>query len=120
MLCQTYKIHFSSVFVEEGDGPVPEFITDFTTILEEINVSDADMLKVLNSLKTSKSPGPDTIHPRILKELSSELAPPLRMLFTKTFNDGKLPDAWKEAEGRSNLFLRRVERIPRVTTDQLV
>lgn len=89
---------FSSVFVEEGDGPVPEFTTDFTTILEDINVSDADMLKVLNSLKTSKSPGPDTIHPRILKELSSELAPPLRMLFTKTFNDGKLPDSWKEAE----------------------
>ena len=56
------------------------------------------MLKVLNSLKTCKSPGPDTIHPRLLKELVRELAPPLRMLFQKTLDEGILPDAWKEAE----------------------
>ena len=55
------------------------------------------MLKVLNSLKTSKSPGPDAIHPRILIELATELAPPLRMLFQRTLDDGKIPDDWKEA-----------------------
>lgn len=88
---------FSSVFVEEGDGPVPEFKTDFKNELTLDTVTDADMLKVLNSLKTSKSPGPDAIHPRLLRELATELAPPLRMLFQRTLDDGKIPDDWKEA-----------------------
>ena len=56
--------------------------------------------QALKSLKPNKSPGPDGIHPRILKELSDELAYPLRLLFEKTISCGKLPDAWKTAEVR--------------------
>ena len=89
---------FSSVFVEEGDGPVPEFETDFKEELNSVKVTNDDMLKILNQLKTCKSPGPDTIHPRLLKELAIELAPPLTLLFQRTFEEGTLPDAWKEAE----------------------
>ena len=89
---------FSSVFVEEGDGPVPEFTTDFNNVLSDLIITDEDMLKVLSKLNSSKSPGPDAIHPRILKELQEQLSHPLKLLFMKTIKDGKLPDSWKEAE----------------------
>ena len=58
------------------------------------------MYKVLNSLKINKSPGPDDIHPKILRELSRELSAPLKTLFDRTLNDGRLLSSWKEAEVR--------------------
>ena len=58
------------------------------------------MSRALKNLNHAKSPGPDEIHPRILKELANELAKPLTILFQKIIKDGKLPDKWKEAEVR--------------------
>ena len=58
------------------------------------------MKNALKNLNPNKSPGPDAIHPRVLRELASELAYPLRLLLEKTLRDGKLPDAWKTAEVR--------------------
>ena len=89
---------FSSVFVEEGDEPIPDFKSNFKNELNFINITENDMLNVLNNLNISKSPGPDQIHPRILKELSKELSKPLLMLFNKTIQDGVLPKSWKDAE----------------------
>ena len=89
---------FSSVFVDEGDGPIPTFSSDFKTELNSISITDEEMFKALNKLNTSKSPGPDKLHPRILKELAHQLSHPLRLLFDKTLQDGTLPDSWKVAE----------------------
>ena len=63
-------------------------------------MTEPDIEKALKSLKTCKSPGPDGIHPRILKELSVELSNPLKKLFDKTMSCGKLPAQWKIAEVR--------------------
>jgi hypothetical protein len=38
------------------------------------------MVKALLKLKVNKSPGPDQISPRVLKELANELALPLTIL----------------------------------------
>ena len=50
--------------------------------------------------KTDKSPGPDGLHPRVLRELSEVIAYPLKIILDKTFADGKLPTKWKTAEVR--------------------
>ena len=89
---------FSSVFVSEGDDPLPDFQASFQTELTNITISDNDMLNILNKLNVSKSPGPDSIHPRLIKELSCELAHPLCLLFNKTMREGIIPDSWKDAE----------------------
>ena len=54
---------------------------------------------VIKKIETdpSKSPGPDGMHSRVLKELAEELAEPLAMIFTKSIEESKLPDTWKEA-----------------------
>nr|VZI19250.1 unnamed protein product [Spirometra erinaceieuropaei] len=55
------------------------------------------ILTELLRLKESKSPGPDEIPAKILKELAGELSKPLSMLFHTSFETGYLPPDWKSA-----------------------
>ena len=76
---------FSSIFVDEGYSPVPEFTSEFSSELKNVNITEDEMYKLLYKLNTSKAPGPDTIHPKIIKECSRELAHSLRLSFLKTW-----------------------------------
>ena len=49
-------------------------------------------------LKISKAPGPDQLHPRLLKELSEEISPPLETIFNQSLKQGCLPKIWKIGE----------------------
>ena len=66
-------------------------------------------------LKYNKSPGPDGIHPRILKELSEYLLVPLRILFTRSLSEGVLPKSWKIShvipifKGRKNVMCFKLQ-----------
>ena len=53
-------------------------------------ISEEIILKKLNNLNVTKSPGPDNIHPRILYELRHEIATPLEILFETSYNLGQL------------------------------
>ncbi|VDL98320.1 unnamed protein product, partial [Schistocephalus solidus] len=48
-------------------------------------------------LKEAHSPGPDAISAKLLKELASEMAKPLALLFQASFATGCLPSEWKTA-----------------------
>ena len=54
-------------------------------------------MKLLQALNISKAAGPDGIRPRVLKELSSELAPIFTLLFQASIHQQSLPDIWKHA-----------------------
>ena len=45
----------------------------------------------------SKSPGPDHIPTRLLKLLAVEIAPCLKLLFSGSLHQGKVPLEWKKA-----------------------
>ena len=49
-------------------------------------------------LKISKAPGPDQLHPRLLKELSEEISLPLEIIFNQSLKQGCLPKIWKVGE----------------------
>ena len=53
--------------------------------------------RMLTKLQPEKSPGPDGIHPRVLKECANILAMPLPAVFKSSLKEGRLPQAWKEA-----------------------
>nr|VZI05818.1 unnamed protein product [Spirometra erinaceieuropaei] len=55
------------------------------------------ILTELLRLEESKSPGPDEIPAKILKELAGEFSRPLSMLFHTSFETGYLPPDWKSA-----------------------
>ena len=95
---EVLSLFFGSIFTEEGNGPIPQFGPRDVTQLNELKVSEEDIAKKLKSLNISKSPGPDNVHPRVLKELAEELAIPLKLLLDKTLKERKIPDKWKEAE----------------------
>jgi hypothetical protein len=79
--------YFSSVYTkEEGTHE---------NIMPPIVITESMVLEKLTKLKTEKSPGPDSIHPRVLKELKNELYKPLTILFNNSITAGKLPDDWK-------------------------
>ncbi|XP_042227379.1 uncharacterized protein LOC121869880 [Homarus americanus] len=40
------------------------------------------------------SPGPDGLHPRVIKEMMEELLQPLRILFESSFQEGNIPEDW--------------------------
>ena len=91
---------FSSVFVDEGDSPIPSFDSVFDGNISNINISTEDMTNRLKSLKVGKSPGPDGIHPKLLFESAGQLAYPFKMLFDATMKSGRIPSKWKVAEVR--------------------
>ena len=70
--------------------------TNVQEILSDIDFSSDDIMKILSNLKADKSPGPDKIHPSVLKECADVLAYPLYLLFRKSLNEGSLPQDWKD------------------------
>jgi hypothetical protein len=65
------------------------------------------VFKKLKNLKVDKSPGPDGLHPKVLKEMAGILDLPLTMLFNKSLETNILPREWKQADVIS-LFKRAV------------
>ena len=63
----------------------------------EIFIAERGVFKLLQALNISKAAGPDGLRPRVLKELSSELAPILTLLFQASLHQQSLPDIWKHA-----------------------
>ena len=55
------------------------------------------MKEQLDSLNTSKSPGPDEIHPKLQFELRDILTQVLTKIFNKSLDETKLPEDWKLA-----------------------
>ena len=48
----------------------------------------------LRSLNPSSAPGPDEVHPRVLREARRELCRPLTLLFRKSLDSGTVPLDW--------------------------
>ena len=56
------------------------------TPLDGIIVTAAEVNDKLRKLKSDKSPGPDAIHPKILREASKEISPALAIIQHGTSN----------------------------------
>lgn len=66
-----------------------------TQPLVEIDIEEDEVLQLLMNLKTDKSPGPDNVHPKVLRECAEEFVKPLHMLFKQSMIEGDLPQDWK-------------------------
>jgi hypothetical protein len=60
--------YFSSVYTCENVDflPEPQLINIENEILETIIVTTSDLVRVFDKLGTDKSPGPDTLLPKVL------------------------------------------------------
>ncbi|KAL8614561.1 hypothetical protein ACOMHN_028972 [Nucella lapillus] len=83
---------FHSVFTHEDDGPLPDLPTaEYSTTLEDFEISEEKVLKLLQTLKTHKATGPDGINPLVLSKAADILAHPVTILFRKSLEDEQVP-----------------------------
>ena len=93
-MCEILADYFESVFVSsDSDGSsnhqIANSVMEFPTITYDL------VLEELKNLDTNSSPGPDGIHPILLKKCATVLAYPLFILFRKSLISGYLPRLWK-------------------------
>ena len=91
---------FGSVFTKETDTDMPDCNFPVEGKLTNIEVTEDIFIKLLKKLKPGKSPGPDCIHPLVLREVAEYLAYPFKVLFDLTMRKGQIPGKWKQAEVR--------------------
>ena len=90
--------HFSSVFTKEPVGPIPGPKTQkYDVPLNTMHITEEQILKKLRKIQTAKSPGPDQMHPKLIKELADVLAKPLSIIFNTSLQTRTLPASWKTA-----------------------
>ena len=90
--------YFEEVYTVEDVTNVPVVTErDFGWQDSELNFEEAAVLAKLHKVNPDKSPGPDDIHPLLLKECATILAEPLSQIFQQSFDSGILPDDWKTA-----------------------
>ena len=73
------------------------FLSRSAPVMDNIVVSNEGVTKLLKGLNPSKALGPDELHPRVLKELATELGPVFARLFQKSLDTGGIPKEWSLA-----------------------
>ena len=58
--------------------------------MNDIAVSKDRVIKLLKGLNPSKALGPDELHPRVLKQLATELGPVFAHLFQQSIDTGEI------------------------------
>ena len=65
--------------------------------MKGINITDAGVRKLLDTLNPNKSSGPDNISGRFLRMFSIEIAPILHIIVQQSPDVPALPNDWKQA-----------------------
>ena len=74
-----------------------------------VEISIEDTNKRLANLNVFKSPGPDLLHPRVLMEVRSESAYPLKVIFESSLENNILPNDWKS--GNITLIYKKAKSV---------
>ena len=88
---------FVSVFTKDDTDPPPFENTIEIDHLASIQIEEKEIRECLSKLNPCKSPGPDNIHPKILKETRDAICKPLNIIFKKSLDARIVPQAWKHA-----------------------
>jgi hypothetical protein len=89
---------FPSVFTKEDLTNLPTKNRETNKLLTDIVINERLVVKKIDKLKKDSAPGPDNIHPRLLKELKHQVARPLVIIFNKSLATGIVPRDWKKAK----------------------
>ncbi len=65
--------------------------------MTSLAVTREDVLKQIVKFQPNKSPGPDEVFARVLKECKEELCDPLSTIFNNSIESGRVPELWKVA-----------------------
>jgi len=63
--------------------------------MDSLIINEVDVLNRLDKININKSPGPDSIHPRILYEVRNEIATALKIIFNNSLQHHIVPQDWR-------------------------
>jgi len=94
---ECFNKFFSSVFTRDN-GILPG-VTEKAkpNSLTDVEFAYEDILKVIHKLKSKNTMGPDGLSSGFLKKVASGISFPLMLIFSQSFQCGKIPDSWKTA-----------------------
>lgn len=104
-IAQHMNAYFASVFTQEQKS-LPEFDHVLDEKLHNVVCTPSEVEKHLKNLNIHKSPGPDKLLPRILKECALELSMSLCNLFNKSFQSGSL----NPTTGKLHMLFQSIKR----------
>ena len=85
-MAEVLNDYFVSVFTEESTVLVPDSLcTKSSVLIRDVDFSVDVVSKKLKGLNSNKAPGPDSIHPIVLRECSDALSVPLSIIFFLVF-----------------------------------
>ena len=66
-------------------------------MITRIQVHSEGVAELLSNIDSGKAYGPDNLPARFLKEVGSEIASALTLIFQASLDQGTLPEVWKQA-----------------------
>ena len=90
---QFESVYSTSPFNEQNSAPNPT--RTFDRILEDFNITEADIKNQIKRLRTNAAAGPDNIPAILLKNCSETIAYPICKLWVKSLQEGYIPDLLK-------------------------
>jgi len=89
--------HFKSVFTSENTTTIPNKGPSLFSSLPMFEITEQGVYNLLSNCDSSKSPGPDNIHPYVLKTAAAKISPMLTRIFKQSLESGIIPSEWKHA-----------------------
>ena len=93
---ETLAKQYGSVYTDEPSPP-PVFPAISSVTLNNFDFTTQEVCNLLQNLKPDSSPGPDDIHPLVLRRLADLISKPVFEIFRRSLDEGRLPVNWKRA-----------------------
>ena len=87
---------FASVFIHD-DGNLPNLAVRCINVIEDFIITRKSIIDCIKHLKSNSSAGPDSLPSKFFKHFADQLSIPLQTIFSRSFDEGKLPVDWKFA-----------------------
>ena len=84
-----FNVEDSSYIPNKGSSPYPD--------IDHLEIGLEGVAKQFNNINPNKASGPDELPARLLKTVSSEIAPLMQFLFQQSYNQGCVPEDWNKA-----------------------
>lgn len=95
--CEILADQFHSVFTQDN-GNQPEFEFPFLFRMQDVSFQPWEIWNVLKSLQNKSScNSPDKLPAVFLKKCALSIAYPISLIYTKSYETGKVPTLWKMA-----------------------
>ena len=89
---------FASVYSKKNSiQPPPERREPAEQQMGRVRVTERKIREKIEKMRAEAAPGPDGIRPAFLQQTKNEISRPLKIIFEKSLEEGKIPEDWRAA-----------------------